>query len=73
MSVHDRLTARVLRRHLRAAGPHARLEDIAARVREIIHRVREQPTFGPPELVAALVGVVDVAEDDGDEADEGEG
>src|SRR5580658_2946069 len=32
------------------AGPRARLEDIAARVREIIQHVREQPTYGPPEL-----------------------
>ena len=52
-----------------STGSRARLEDIAARVREIIHRVREQPTYGPPELIAALVGVVDIAE--GDAADQG--
>jgi hypothetical protein len=52
-----------------AAGPRARLEDVAARAREIIRNVRERPTFSPEELVGAIVGIVDIAEEDEDEAD----
>jgi hypothetical protein len=51
-----------------AAGPRARLLEVANRAREIIRTVRERPTYGPAELVGALVGIVDIAE--GDEADE---
>jgi hypothetical protein len=54
---------------VRGTGPRARLEDIAARAREIIRNVRERPTYSPAELVGALVGVVDIAEED----DEGDG
>jgi hypothetical protein len=54
-----------------ATGPRAKLREIANRAREIIHNVRERPTYGPEGLVAALVGIVDIAEeeDDNDKGD----
>jgi hypothetical protein len=56
---------------VRATGPRARLEDIAARAREIIRNVRERPTYGPVELCASLAALVDLAEEQ-DTDDEGQ-
>ncbi len=47
-----------------ATGPRTKLREIANRAREIIRNVRERPTYGPAELVGALVGLVDDAEAD---------
>lgn len=47
-----------------AAGPRARLREVANRAREIIRNVRERPTYSPVELLAALVGIVDIVEED---------
>jgi hypothetical protein len=52
-------------------GPRATLEEVAARVREIIHHVTHEPTYSPVALVSELVAVVDQCEDQAPD-DEGE-
>lgn len=46
----------------KAGDAERRLDLVALRARHLISRIREEPTCGAKEIVAALVGMVDVAE-----------